>query len=208
MLSVATSASPLGPFVDVSDRPVFDFGYAAIDATVFIDDDGTPYMLYAKDCSENIVDGVHTSQIWGVRLSEDLMSVKGDPILLLTPSGPFETKDPSWQWNEGPAVLKHMDRYYVSYSVNCYTDPEYSVCYAVSDHPLGPYTKASENPILAKIHGVFSGPGHNMYFRSTEGKLMTAFHIHTDMERPSGDRTTCLAPVSFDNHGKLIIEIS
>src|SRR5690554_6040719 len=35
--SVAVSDSPLGPFIDVKDTPTFDFGYAAIDATIFKD---------------------------------------------------------------------------------------------------------------------------------------------------------------------------
>lgn len=37
-IGAAVSDSPEGPFKDVYDAPMFDFGYAAIDANVFIDD--------------------------------------------------------------------------------------------------------------------------------------------------------------------------
>ena len=198
--SVAVSRSPLGPFVDVNDKPTFDFGYPAIDATLFKDDDGTYYMYFAKDCSKNIVNGIHTSQIYGVKLKNDLVTPDGEPIMLTTPEGEYETGDPEWQWNEGPAMLKHSGKYYLSYSTNFFADKRYSVCYAVSDAPLGQYVKAKENPILAFIEGKISGPGHNSYFETFDGKLMTAYHIHTDMQNPSGNRRTCFSRYYFENN--------
>ena len=45
-LGVATAASPNGPFSDVFDHPMFDFGYAAIDGHVLLDDDGRKYFYY------------------------------------------------------------------------------------------------------------------------------------------------------------------
>ena len=37
-VGVAIANDPLGPFLDVRNAPMFDFGYAAIDANVFIDE--------------------------------------------------------------------------------------------------------------------------------------------------------------------------
>ena len=54
-IGVAVSDSPEGPFTDVHNGPMFDFGYAAIDGHVFIDDDGQAYLYFSKDCSENYV---------------------------------------------------------------------------------------------------------------------------------------------------------
>lgn len=205
MLSVAVSDSPLGPFMDIGNEPVFDFGYAAIDGSVFFDEDGRAYLLFAKDCSENLVKGIHTSQIFGAELTPDLLHVKKEPILLSTPEGIREQRDPSWQWNEGPFLIKEKGIYYLSYSVNYFADRRYSVCYATSSSPLGPFRKASENPILECREKEFSGPGHNMYFHTFEGKAMTAFHVHTDPDHPSGDRRTCFAPYHFDQ-SRLVIE--
>lgn len=203
-LSLAVSNNPLGPFIDVLDKPFYDFGYAAIDGHIFKDEDGQYYLYYARDCSQNIINGIHTSQIYGVKLNED-WTVSGEPKLLTTPSGSFETKRKDWQWNEGPFVLKHNGKYYLSYSVNCFDDKLYSVSYATSKDPLGEFIKARENPILTHIEGEISGPGHNMYFKTFEGELYTAFHIHTDINKPSGNRRTCFAKYTFIDN-KLIID--
>lgn len=205
MLSVAVSDSPYGPFQDPLDHPVFDFGYAAIDGSVFTDEDGRSFLLFARDCSENIVNGVHTSQIYGAELTADLLHVKNDPILLTSPEGSAEQADSTWQWNEGPFLLKDKGTYFLSYSVNYFADKRYSVCYATASTPLGPFRKAEENPILNYRDGEFSGPGHNMYFRTFEGETLTAFHVHTDPNHPSGDRRTCFAPYHFEQ-SRLVID--
>lgn len=203
-ISVAVADSPLGPFNDIQDTPVFDFGYAIIDGSPFIDDDGKGYLYFSRDCSKNIVDGHHTSQVYGVELTEDMLRPKGKPVLLSTPTEPYEKLSQNYLWNEGPAMLKHNGRYYLSYSANCYATHDYCVCYSTSTSPLGSFIKAKENPILAKVEKVVSGPGHNAYFTTFENEIMTSFHIHSDYEKGGGDRRICFAKVHF-NDDKLII---
>ncbi|MDR2822700.1 MAG: glycoside hydrolase family 43 protein [Acholeplasmatales bacterium] len=203
-LSLAKATSALGIFKDLSDKPTFDFGYAAIDGHLFKDDDGTIYMFYAKDCSLNIVDGNHISQIYGVKLKNDLVTLDGEPILISTPTEAYEGINSSWQWNEGPFVLKNNGIYYLSYSTNMYLDKKYCVCYSTSSNPLGPYVKSPNNPILKYIDNVISGPGHNAYFRANNNSLMTSYHIHTNIDEPSGDRTTCFSKVFFKDNNLII----
>ncbi len=45
-IGIAVSDKPEGPFVDFSDKPVFDPGYPIIDANVFFDKDGRTYLYY------------------------------------------------------------------------------------------------------------------------------------------------------------------
>lgn len=219
---VAVADNPLGPFRDAAEgKPMFDIGMATIDATCFIDDDGKAYLFYVKDCSVNVIDGVHTSQIYGVKLSSDLITPIGEPLLVASPCQEWETHEllaptssdvgkeqfkdgkTRFLWNEGPYVLKHKGKYYMTYSANCYDSREYSVGYAVADSPLGPYKKFAGNPIMSYIDGKMSGPGHNAFFRDKEGRLMCAFHCHTYYEKPSGDRRYCLCPAEFDENGVL-----
>lgn len=204
-MSTAVADSPLGPFVDISDKPVFDFGWPSIDGTAFIDDDGQGYFYFSRDCSRNIIDGKHVSQIYGVKLSPDMLRPVGEPVLISQPETEWEFKSGDWLWNEGPAMLKHDGKYYLSYSVNCYTSLYYSVCYSVSDSPLSGFVKAKENPILKYIDGVMSGPGHNSYFKTFDGQLMTSFHIHSDYEKRGGNRRICFAKAFFKD-GKLVID--
>lgn len=204
-LGLAVSASPCGPFEDVKEGPLFDLGYAVIDGTLFAEGNAR-YLYFVRDCSENIVDGLHVSEIYGAPVGEDF-SFLAPPVRLTSPDVPWETaRDPLWRWNEGPALLKHGGNYYLNYSVNCYSDPEYSIACAVAPTPLGPFVKDASNPVLRRREGDFSGPGHNSFFRDAEGYLCTAFHIHTDPLHPSGDRRMCIARAGFGETGKFFID--
>ncbi len=85
---------------------------------------------------------------------------------------------------------------------------EYSVCVAVADHPLGPYTKQSNNPLLAPVEKegevLISGPGHNAFF-CVGDELFTAYHIHTYPNAPSGNRQLCLDRAGFHADGTAYI---
>lgn len=205
LIGVATSKSPMGPFIDVYDKsPMFDFGYAAIDGNAFINP-GQNYFYYVRDCSMNIIDGKHISEIYVAKLSDDLYSVK-DPIKVLTPSAPYELDDspyaPSHYWNEGPFMLKHEDIYYLMYSINFYRDPKYAICVATSKTPQGPFHKYDEPLIDIESYGI-SGPGHNMCLWDQED-LLCVYHIHTDANLPSGNRTMCYSRFKFVD-GKLTL---
>lgn len=203
---VAVAESLRGPFVDTG-KPMFDLGYSTIDASCFTDDDGKSYLYFVRDCSDNVIDGVHTSQIYVAPLNADLTEFAGEPKLLTTPDCPWETAlSEEWRWNEGPSVLKRDGVYYMTYSVNCFDSRAYSVGYAKADSPMGPFIKAAENPVLKYVEGEYSGPGHNSFFIDKAGKLKSAFHIHTDYDKPSGDRTACICDLTIEN-GKLKFEV-
>ena len=185
-----------------------DFGYATIDATLTWDEENRPYLIFVRDCSENAVSGRQESHIYGVRLAEDFLSVEGEPVLLLTPEGDWETKSGDTRWNEGPAVVRGDGKYYLYYSVNGYWMKEYSVSVAVADSPLGPYVKQSNNPLLYYVEdekGVtISGPGHNAFFQVGE-ELFTSYHTHTYPQAPSGNRQLCVDRAGFHADGTAYI---
>ena len=206
---IAFADAPEGPFEDPLDRPLMDYGYATIDATLTWDDDGNPYMIYVRDCSENNVNSHQESHIYGVRLAEDLLSTEGNPVLLLKPEGEWETKSGDTRWNEGPFVVKHGGKYYLFYSVNGYWMKEYSVSVAMADAPLGHYVKQANNPLLVYTEddkGVtVSGPGHNAFF-TVGGELFTSYHTHTYPQAPSGNRQLCVDRAGFHSDGTAYID--
>ena len=204
-IGLAVSDTPDGPFLDEKNEPLMDFGYAAIDGNVLIDDDGSKYLYYSRDCSENMVGNIHTSQIYAVTLSDDMKSVVGEPVFLTTPEQPWECMSGDYLWNEGPAVIKHGDTYYLTYSANYYASSLYSVGYATSKSPLGPFVKAEENPILTS-QGLddVSGTGHHSFALSPDGsELWIAYHSHTDVSNPSGDRKVNIDRAGFTFDGKM-----
>ena len=205
---IAFSDSAEGPYEDPLGQPLFDFGYATIDATLTWDDEGNAYLIYVRDCSENQVNGRQESHIYGIRMSADLLSVEGDPVLLTVPEGAWESMSGDTLWNEGPAVVRHGGKYYLFYSVNGYWMKEYSVSVAVSDTPLGPYVKQENNPLLWYVEAdgkvAVSGPGHNAFFEvGTE--LFTSYHTHTYPQAPSGNRQLCIDRAGFHTDGTAYI---
>lgn len=206
-IGVAAAGSPAGPFADVFNHPMFDFGYAAIDGHVFFDDDGRKYFYYSRDCSENIVEGRHESHLYVAELNDNLISFKDESRLIVKPEQDWELlSGVDWRWNEGPFVLKNRGKYYLMYSANFYASREYSVGYAMAESPLGPFIKAAHNPVLASTIPEISGPGHNSVTTSPDGsELLIVYHIHTDYKHPSGDRQACLDRMGFREDGTLFV---
>ncbi|MGF7145076.1 GH43 family beta-xylosidase [Anaerotaenia torta] len=204
-IGLAVSDQPQGPFLDVENRPFFDLGYAAIDANVLIDADGSKYLYFSRDCSENEIGNVRKSEIYGVALSDDMLSIVGEPVLLLTPDQPWELSSTNPLWNEGPEIMVRNSTYYLSYSANCYADKAYSIGYATSSSPLGPYKKYENNPILtAGTSKVISGPGHHSFTVSPDGsELWMAYHTHVDPKTGGGNRKVNIGRVLFTDTGEL-----
>ncbi len=202
-IGVAVADSPQGPFRQLTDAPMFDFGYAAIDGHAFIDEDGKAYFYYSRDCSENLIDGKNISQIYVVSLDETLTQVTGKPVLLATPTYSYECQGCGhWCWNEGASVLKKDGKYYLFYSANNFATKAYCINLAVADTPTGAFAKMNgQNPILHcdMQKQDFSGPGHNAFFTDRDGHLKTVFHIHTDEAHPGDDRKAVIADVAFEN---------
>ena len=221
-LGVAVSDSPKGPFINPTNKPLFDFGHAAIDANVLFDDDGKKYLYYSKDSSENVIEGRHESHIYGIELSDDLLSVKGDPVPLTKPEQEWEkVSGPVWFWNEGATVFKREGVYYLMYSANC--GMNYSVGYATSASPLGKFVKYANNPILSKVEDTIndecgesinktkiSGPGHNSITVSPDStELLIAYHIFiecvTDPVNGEGKRVCFIDRMGFSEDGSIYV---
>ncbi len=209
-LCLAVSEDPAGPFRDLHG-PWCDIGWSCIDAHVFVDDDGTPYLYFAQvGVVENATARPRQRYIYGkihgLRLKEDLSGPAGEPVLCAEADQEWE--DPESvrvRCNEGAFVLKHAGRYYMTYSATHYASPRYGIGYATAESPLGPWTKSDSNP-LARTDpekGV-SGPGHNSFTTSPDGReVFMVYHAHADPEHPSGNRTVNIDRVVFDEDGRM-----
>jgi beta-xylosidase len=183
---VATSDSPLGPFTQEKKEPMLT-GESSIDNSLFIDDDGTPYMYF-----DRFNDGLN---IWVAELTDDLLEIKPENMV------PCIHVSQEWEevWprvNEGPYVMKHEGLYYMTYSANSYESPFYGVGYAVSESPQGPWEKYEHNPILQKPKNLV-GVGHSAMFTDKEGDLRIVFHAHRSKEHIH-PRNMYIGDVCFD----------
>lgn len=183
-IGVLVSNRPEGPYKDLLGRPIFDPGYCAIDIHVYHEDDKF-YLYWCWSCYHHPVgkDDLEESWIFGAELKPDFTDIIGHPKLMVHPCQEWENHTvPLHQrrWNEGPFVLKHNGVYYMTFSANTFED--YGVGYATAPTPLGPWTKAPENPILYPMpeRNIYA-PGHNSFIHSKDGsELFMVYHMITD----------------------------
>ena len=169
-LAVAVADKPTGPFVCPEKQWLSQKN--AIDGSYFIDDDGRIYLYYVRFDGGNVIYGAPMS---------DMLTLQEDTERELIRAGlAWETR--MGNVAEGPYMLKHNGKYYLTYTANDYRSQDYAVGYAVSDSPMGPFVKYDGNPILKK-DGVIFGPGHHSFTTSPDGKsLLIVYHIHYDAE--------------------------
>lgn len=146
----AVSSSPTGPFVDDSTEPLMcplDLG-GAIDASM-VTIDGQPHLVYKAD--GNCCD-LPTS-IWTAPLSDDLLSVAGEPTQVLT-------ADQKWEDGvvEGPEMAEIDGTLFLFYSGNDWATEHYAIGYAVCESVTGPCSKPLDQPLHASTADA-KGPG-------------------------------------------------
>jgi beta-xylosidase len=198
-IALAVSENPLGPFKNIK-APLFESDLSFIDAHLFIDEDCTPYLYFVKDCSENVINNVHISEIYVQKMSKNLSYLIGSPMLVLKPDQSWEGIDKDWQWNEGPFVVKREGIYYLMYSANFYASSRYGIGYATSKNPLGPWIKFKNNPILqTDLSKGVSGPGHNSITSSLDDtETFIVYHTHKNPDSPSGNRVLNIDRIYFE----------
>ncbi len=186
-IGVAVGDSPLGPFKDARGTPLITDGMttdsrrpnADIDPTVFIDDDGTPWMM------------------WG---NGDFYLVKLKPNMIEL-DGPIQ-KMPHENVAEGPWLFKRGDLYYNVYAADVPGNPPEKIAYATADKITGPWTFRGLVTGSAKV-------GFTIHPSVIEFKGQWYFFYHDGStslnDMPGGDcrRSVCLEYLYFNDDGTI-----
>jgi arabinan endo-1,5-alpha-L-arabinosidase len=169
-IAAATAEDPAGPFKFAGDEMLVcpeDEG-GAIDASTFLDEDGTRYLLWKNDGNCCGLD----TWLQIAPLSDDGLSLDGKTTKLVK-------QDQPWEGNlvEAPTLVEHDGTYVLMYSANDYGSDAYAVGYATADSPTGPFTKADE-PLLTTdaSEGRFVGPGGQDVVTAPDGTDRLVFH--------------------------------
>jgi beta-xylosidase len=233
-IGVAVADKPTGPFIDLTNKPIFDPGYPIIDANVLFDKDGRLYLYYSRAAYKHPVKSevadwarskgwfkeIEESWVYGVELKPDFSGVMGEPVLLLRPPVKMNDKQAEWEsrsvtskevnrrWTEGSVTFRKGDIYYIMYSANYFGGKNYAVGYATSNSPLGPFQKSDDNPILGKNvdkGGIVTGTGHNSITYSPDGKEM--FCVYHGRTTETGDeRVVFIDRMKILKDGRLVVE--
>lgn len=189
-IGVAVSDRPEGPYSDALGHPLIGKivnGAQPIDQFVFRDDDGSYYMYYG---------GWHHCNM--VRLSDDLLSIvpfdDGSLYKEITPE----------RYVEGPFMLKRDGKYYFMWSEGSWEGTDYSVAYAISDSPFGPFKRIGV--ILTQDPEVGTGAGHHSMFKwpGSEDEWYIVYHRHPLGDSNGNHRATCIDRLYFDDKGYIV----
>jgi hypothetical protein len=166
-ISVASSTSPQGPFVDTSTGPL-ECQQAlggSIDPSTFTDANGISYLVWKSG-------GPGSSKLWSEQLNAAATGFASatSPTMLLVP-------DQAWEGGtvEAPDLVLANGHYFLFFSGNNWNSANYAVGVATCTGPLGPCADASPNPILSSGAGI-AGPGGESVFTDTSGAYWIAFH--------------------------------
>ena len=191
-IRVARADNPEGPFSDLGislTKEPF-----AIDAHIFLDDDGSRYLFYATDFLTH--DRIGTGTVVDRMLSP--FKLERNPQPVTRPHYEWQVYDPKrvskggvkWHTVEGPFVLKHKGLYYEMFSGGNWQNLTYGVSYVVSDRIIRSeeWEQHADGtqilPILRTIPGTVVGPGHNSVIRGPDNRqLYCVYHVWQGGER-------------------------
>lgn len=185
-LGVAVGDGPAGPFRD-SGKPLLTggHGFEAIDPMVFRDARSGRVLLYAG--------GSAGATLRVFELSPDRVSFAREV--------PVETPP---QFTEGAFMHEREGRYYLSYSHGGWQRSSYSVHYATSPTPTGPWTYRGA---ILESDATRKGPGHHSFVRHPgSGDWLIVYHRWENQTGDGpyrGSRQVCIDRVEYDEAGMI-----
>ena len=198
-ISVATSSTPGGPFVDRSTGPLVcqTATGGSIDPNPFLDPvSGGLYLTWKSD-DNSIGQKTH---IWGQGVAPTglTLAAGSSPSLLLTESA-------SWQYPtvEGPTLIRNSGTYYLFYGANSYNSCHSGIGYATSASLLGGYTNRSRYGPWLGTTGNTQGPQGPTVFKDATGATRMAFAAWSGPVgyQNGGARSLWIATLGFGRSG-------
>jgi len=172
-IGVAISETPYGPFV-CEEKPIQGIG--GIDPCIFIDDDGTPYLVWSGR-------GLQIA-----RLKDNMLELDSEPVTVPTPKG----------MTEGPFLFKRDGKYYFTFP---WVEAEReTLAYCMSDQPMGPYE--FKGKIMEQSETICWTNHHSALEFNGQWYL---FYHHNDYS-PYFDknRSVCVDRLEFNEDGTII----
>lgn len=184
-IGIAVSKKPEGPYKDYLGKPLIDkFHNKAQPIDQFVFKDGADYyIIYGgwKHC--NIA-----------KLNADFTDFipfeNGEIFKEITPKN----------YVEGPFMFKKKDLYYFMWSEGGWTGPDYSVAYATSKSPFGPFERKAK--ILEQDDKIARGAGHHSLIQNGK-KWYIVYHRRPLDTKARDARVTCIERLHFKKNGEI-----
>lgn len=174
---ILVSDNPDGPYVPMKDSTYLPADKPTLDATLWIDNDGKPYMVYCYEWLQN-----WNGTIEKIELKPDLSGTIGTgKVLFRASDAPWSRekddkgKDRPNKVTDGPYLFKtqtgRLGMIWTSWIYDVYTQ---GVAYSKSGTLDGPWIQ-EQSPITPPNYG------HGMLFRTLNGKLLMCIHSHRNV---------------------------
>ncbi|MEZ3501284.1 family 43 glycosylhydrolase [Pantoea sp. KPR_PJ] len=175
---VCDNADPLSGRWQAPRRVFSQFDSFALDATHFVHQGKNWYLWAQKDPA---IPG--NSNLYLAELLNP-WTLKSTPVMLSRPE--FEWECAGFSVNEGPAVIKHGDRLFVTYSASA-TDENYCMgLLSVDGHQdlLNPdnWHKSARPVFTSNWDNHQYGPGHNCFTQDEKGGDLLVYHARSYTE--------------------------
>ncbi len=186
-IGVAVGDEPQGPFKDIGKPLINDggHGFEAIDPMTFADPKTGIVYLYAGGSAGSKL------RVWV--LNNDLISLKRE-VKVDTPR----------EFTEGVFMHERNGLYYLSYSHGRWNDADYSVHYATSSTPIGPWNYRG---CILSSDATHKGPGHHSFVENpVTGKWFIVYHRWetTVPEGPyKGKRQIAIEQIEYNRDGTI-----
>ncbi len=148
------------------------FDSFSLDATTFAHQGKQWYLWAQKDPAIPGNTNLYLAEL------ENAWTIKGQPVMLSKPDLEWECR--GFLVNEGPAVIRHGDKLFVSYSASA-TDENYCIGLLWIDIQADPLEAANwhKSPLpvftTSRENRQF-GPGHNSFTQTPEGEDVLVYH--------------------------------
>lgn len=178
------------------------FDSFALDATTFTHQGKQWYLWAQKDPAITGNTNLYLAEL------ENAWTIKGQPLMLSKPELEWECR--GFLVNEGPAVIRHDEKLFVTYSASA-TDENYCIGLLWIDIQADPMDVANWHKSLQPVFTTSRenrqfGPGHNSFTQTPEGEDVLVYHArnYTEIEGDplyDPNRHTRLKLISWQENG-------
>lgn len=169
-VSVFRASSPEGPFEEISKGHITPHDHDSIDGTLYIDENGQPWMVYVSEWTSNEDE---IGDMAAAKLSPDLSEFISEPVIL------FRATDAKWtdgKITDGPWLYKTKNgRLIMLWSDSNRDGYSIGIAYSSNGKIDGDWYHQPHELYKKTINGYLDG-GHGMLFDSKDGELLLSLH--------------------------------
>ena len=169
-VGILRSESPMGPFLPHSEIPLTSRSWSSLDGTLYISEEGKPYMIFCHEWSQ-LIDG----EMCYAELSDDLTRFVTEPVTMFSAKpSPFVYPSKLWGTTDG----------YITDGPYMYRSSTGELLMLWSSKGADGYMECVYRADNGRLDGKFvpesllytEDGGHGMIFKDKDGRLLFVLH--------------------------------